>query len=481
MVYVILTRQAIASLADKFVDGSTVIYMNAGVLTDEELARMRADGIAVNVLPRAVDINAPFEIDEVVQALRHTHGETIWVEHPFTSSETERNGDRSPEPVQQERPLMQTLLALSQQARATTSWTFHRLKRLSDTDGTVMVIPYMGFGVADRFVLQGRVIKDEGFHPPNKTRSAWSNFFELYKRIDSSEIPGVKVIARFQDIEHETVTNSAGYFHVEFRLSEPLKNSGWHKVELRLGSPALQSGKAPPVYAQVLVPPSTARFGVISDIDDTVLWSNVTNKVRMLKMLAMTNAYTRKPFRGVTAFYCALRDGIGGDEGNPIFYVSSSPWHLYTPLVDFLQAQGIPLGPLMLKELGVKHLFGRDRHHGHKLGNIEKILQTYPGLPFILIGDSGQHDPEIYQEVVKRYPDRIRAIYIRNVNPDPERIEALDRLIEEVRSTGTQLLLIPDSEAAAAHAAAEGLIDPHGMQQVRTDKKNDSGLLLNQG
>lgn len=481
MVYVILTRQAIASLADKFLDGSTAIYMNAGVLTEDELARMRADGIAVHVLPQAVDINAPFEINEAVQAIRRKHGETIWVEHPSNSSDEGRYDAGSPEAMEQERPLMQTLLAISQQARATTSWTFQKLKRLSDTDGTMMVIPYMGFGVADRFVLQGRVIKDEGFHQPNKTRSAWSNFFELYKRIDSSEVPGVTVVARFQGIEHETITNSSGYFHVEFRLSEPLKKSGWHEVELRLGSLALQSEKASPVVAQVLVPPSTARFGVISDIDDTVLWSNVTNKVRMLKMLAMTNAHTRKPFRGVTAFYCALRDGIGGDEGNPIFYVSSSPWHLYTPLVDFLQAQGIPLGPLMLKELGVKHLFGRDRHHGHKLTNIEKILQTYPGLPFILIGDSGQHDPEIYQEVVKRYPDRIRAIYIRNVNPDPARIEALDRLIEEVGSTGTQLLLIPDSESAAAHAAAEGLINPQGMQRVRTDKKNDSGLLMNQG
>jgi len=339
-----------------------------------------------------------------------------------------------------------------------------------------MIFPYMGFGTAERFVLQGRVMKDKGFRPPSETRSAWSNFFELYRRIDSREVPGARIVVRFRDAEQQVVTDNDGYFRLEFKLAEPLETSGWHEVQLELVNPPMRGANAP-VTAQVLVPPSSARFGVISDIDDTVLWSNVTNKLNMLKMLAVTNAHTRKPFKGVTAFYCALRDGLSGDDGNPLFYVSSSPWHLYTPLVDFLQAQGIPLGPLMLKELGVKNLFGSNRHHDHKLQMIETILQTYPGLPFILVGDSGQQDPEIYREVVERYPHRIRAIYIRNINPDPTRIEAIDQLIEEVRTTGTQLLLVPDSESAAAHAAAEGLINPVGMQRVRSGKQDDNRLL----
>lgn len=193
-------------------------------------------------------------------------------------------------------------------------------------------------------------------------------------------------------------------------------------------------------------------------------------------MLAVSNAHTRKPFKGVTAFYQALHGGSTGKESNPIFYVSSSPWHLYTPLVDFFKAQGIPLGPLILRELGVKALLGSNRHYLHKLENIERILQTYPDLPFVLIGDSGQHDPEIYKEVVERHPNRIRAIYIRNVNPDPARIEAIDRLIAEVRSSGTQLLLVPDSEFAAMHAAGEGLIDAGALDVVRSDKRDDERL-----
>jgi phosphatidate phosphatase APP1 len=249
-------------------------------------------------------------------------------------------------------------------------------------------------------------------------------------------------------------------------------SSGWHQVALELLDPAPAASHAS-ATAEVLVPPATAQFGIVSDIDDTVLWSNVTNKMRMLKMLAVSNAHTRKPFKGVAAFYRALHAGAGGNDANPLFYVSSSPWHLYTPLVDFLRSQNLPIGPLMLKELGVKSLFGAGRHQEHKLASIERIFDTYPQLPFVLIGDSGQEDPEIYRELVLRHPQRIKAIYIRNVNPDPDRIEAIDRLAEEVRASGAQLVLVPDSEYAATHAAGEGLIAAGAAAGVRADKRGD--------
>ena len=98
-------------------------------------------------------------------------------------------------------------------------------------------------------------------------------------------------------------------------------------------------------------------------------------------------------------------------------------------------------------------------------------------MQFVLIGDSGEQDPEIYTEVLRRHPKSVRVIYIRNVNPDPLRIEALDRLIEEVSAAGTQLILAPDSVFAASHAAAEGLIHVDWMASVRTDKKEDDSVL----
>jgi phosphatidate phosphatase APP1 len=184
----------------------------------------------------------------------------------------------------------------------------------------------------------------------------------------------------------------------------------------------------------------------------------------------MSNARTRKPFEGVAAFYRALHQGASGSEGNPIFYVSKSPWNLYVPLVEFLELQGIPAGPLLLRDYGKHLLFAPDRHKEH---GIARILATYPKLKFVLIGDSGEEDPEIYSEIVRRFPDRIRVIYIRSVHRDPARLAAIDRLIVEVKHTGCQLVLTPDSEFAATHAAGEGLIAPAALARIRRDRAAD--------
>jgi phosphatidate phosphatase APP1 len=107
------------------------------------------------------------------------------------------------------------------------------------------------------------------------------------------------------------------------------------------------------------------------------------------------------------------------------------------------------------------------------MANIRRLLQTFPHLPFVLIGDSGEQDPEIYRAVVKEYPKRIRVIYVRSVDRHPSRIAAIDKLIEEVQQTASQLVLTPDSEFAAVHAAAEGLISTGELSSIRAEKKKD--------
>ena len=219
-----------------------------------------------------------------------------------------------------------------------------------------------------------------------------------------------------------------------------------------------------------MIPPATAKFGVISDIDDTVIWSNVTNKLKLILTVTLLNERTRMPFKGVAAFYRALQEGASGNENNPIFYVSKSPWNLYTLLVEFFKIHSIPMGPLFLRDLGSNQ---PSTKVNHKVNRIEMILNRYPHLPFILIGDSGEQDPEIYRDIVKAFPGRIRAIYIRSVNPEPSRIAAIDKLIVEVRETRSPLVLALDTEAAAAHAASEKLISMDGLAEVRSEKKID--------
>jgi phosphatidate phosphatase APP1 len=190
-------------------------------------------------------------------------------------------------------------------------------------------------------------------------------------------------------------------------------------------------------------------------------------------LMLLENARTRLPFPGVAAFYRALERGARGTGANPIFYVSSSPWNLHDVIVDFLDAQNIPAGPMLLRDwdLGREMMHTRD----YKLAQIREILATYPALPFILVGDSGQQDPEIYGNVVGEFPGRVLAIYIRNVSPHPERSVAIRALAEQVTAHGSTLLLADDTLAAARHAAAHGWIDDAALAEIGAEKRADEG------
>ena len=320
----------------------------------------------------------------------------------------------------------------------------------------LIILPYVSYGTAQKLTVCGRVLEDEGFTAAGDADTRWRNLVRFYKRLESDEVPGARLRARFLGITDETTTDGEGYFKLAVEPRGRIGPGMWQEVALELVEAEVQA------IARVLVPPARARFGVISDIDDTIVASHVTNKLKMILSVALSNSRTRKPFPGVAAFYRALHAGV-----NPVFYVSKSPWNLYAPLVEYLEVQELPAGPLILRDFGLR------REKEHKRKAIEDILNTYPSLKFILIGDSGEEDPEIYSAIVKRFPARIRAIYIRSVNQDPARIAAIERLITEVAKTGCQLVLAPDCEPAAAHAAAEGLIQASELRAVRAEKVSE--------
>jgi phosphatidate phosphatase APP1 len=250
-----------------------------------------------------------------------------------------------------------------------------------------------------------------------------------------------------------------------------LSPPGWHTVSLELADPP--NDVPVTATAHILAPAPTATFGVVSDMDDTVLQSEVTSFLRAARMVLLENALTRLPFPGVAAFYRALERGATGAEANPIFYVSSSPWNLYDVIDGFLEAQRIPAGPLLLRDWD----FGRlsERHGRHKGLVIREIFDAYPELPFLLVGDSGQEDPEIYAELVRERPGRVKAVYIRNVTPHAERLARIEALAREIAAAGSTLVLADDTLAVARHAAMHGWIASDALAEIGGEKRDDEG------
>jgi phosphatidate phosphatase APP1 len=359
---------------------------------------------------------------------------------------------------------------LAWQARRTAG----SIARVIDRD-PVQIVGYRGFGTAERVLVLGRVLQDAGVRAPSAEQSRWRNLVASLRRIESDPLPFARVRAQLaahsSTRPEEIVADDEGFLRHWVTTGSPLPAPGWHPVSLDLADPP--NGMAIRASARVLTPAPTATFGVVSDMDDTVLQSEVTSFLRAARMVLLENALTRLPFPGVAAFYRALERGATGADANPIFYVSSSPWNLYDVIDGFLDAQRIPTGPLLLRDWD----FGRlnERHARHKGTAIREILDTYPELPFLLIGDSGQEDPEIYTELVREYPARIRAVYIRNVTPQAERTERIQALAREVAASGSTLVLADDTLAVARHAAMHGWISSDALAEVGGEKRDDEG------
>jgi phosphatidate phosphatase APP1 len=341
------------------------------------------------------------------------------------------------------------------------------LKHRTGRIGPVEILPYRGHGTRDTLFLKGRVLKMVDIAPPSIGDSRRHNLRNMARRFWSSEIPHARVRASLRltrgGHELEAVADEEGFFDLRFDLEEPLEGStDWHPVEIELLWPQTKEGNGARSRGSVLVP-AGARFGVISDLDDTVVRSSATDLLKMARIVLLSNAHTRLPFDGVADFYRALQLGSSGEDFNPIFYVSSSPWNLYDVLEDFLDVHGVPSGPLFLKDWSPTTLRDHDRH---KLGVIRTLLATYSALPFVLIGDSGERDPEIYRQIVQEHPGRIRAIYIRDVTTR-ERDAAVHAIAGELNNIGVEMLLTADTVEAAQHAARGGLISPNALPASR--------------
>ena len=366
---------------------------------------------------------------------------------------------------------LRTFTRLLSELDSAADWLRYRRRQ----NGPFRIVPYRGHGTTETLRVRGRVLQGKPIPPATDKDSAWRNLGNTIRRLETDEVPAARIRARVGDASAEVVADEEGYF--EFELDAHTFTGGrevWRTVKLELLEPLNGDGTGATADAHVLVPPEQSRFGVISDIDDTVVKTDVTNLLRMLRLVFLTNARTRLPFEGVAAFYRALHRGEAGETTNPIFYVSSSPWNLYDLLHEVFEVHGIPAGPLFLKDYGIaKEVLLSLGHREHKLQSIEHILETHAGLPFVLVGDSGQQDPEIYREVAERYPGRILAIYIREVSPGSERDAELKAMRVELEAAGVEMILAPDTVAAARHAVSLDLIDEAALAEVAGEKRRE--------
>jgi len=341
-------------------------------------------------------------------------------------------------------------------------------------DGPTEIDAYRGYGNARRVLLQGRVLRSQNIGKAGERDSSVRNLVNTWKRIRAHPIPHARIAVTLGGKRTEVVADDEGFFRSWIDLASPVSTSEpWVDAPVALVEPADARATT---SARIRVPTTDASFGVVSDLDDTVIQSRVSNFLLAVRTVMLGNARTRLPFPGVAALYQALEKGGDGARRNPIYYVSSSPWNIHDLISEFLELQGIPAGPICLRDWDVDvEALSSSRLKQHKEPLIREILDTTDPLPFILMGDSSQQDPEIYAAIVREYPGRVLAVYIRNVAPNPERSASIQKLAEEILKEGSSLILADDSYAAGKHAAEHGWIRSETLEGIRAEKKADEG------
>lgn len=334
----------------------------------------------------------------------------------------------------------------------------HQINKTLGIQEPIYILPYRGYGTAEQLWIKGRVLQDENITPRKKDDPLWKNVLNMYRRFETDEIPGIQIQANIGEQQCHAETNKEGFFEFKIGLQQR-PNTLWQPIQLEILSddyplePKQTEGEA-------IVVSENTEFGVISDIDDTVVYTAATDLFKMIRIAYLGNEQTRQPFEGVANFYHALQQGSTGQAGNPIFYVSSSAWNMYDLFDKFMSLNDIPRGPILLRdiELSPANLLSFE-HGSHKREQIDPVLEQFPDLPFILIGDTGQQDAEIYRTLAQEHPERILAIYLRDVVPDnKERAAQLSEIGDSIQQQGIPFLVFAETSDAVEHAANRGWI-----------------------
>jgi hypothetical protein len=150
---------------------------------------------------------------------------------------------------------------------------------------------------------------------------------------------------------------------------------------------------------------------VVSDIDDTIKLTEVTNRSALLRNTFLENF---KPVPQMAEVY----RGWAAEADAGFCYLSASPWQLFAPLSEFIRTNQFPAGAMLLREFRWKdesffNLFIRPDLY--KTGTLEDLLRRFPKRRFVLVGDAGERDPEIYAELARKHPEQVTRIIIRDL------------------------------------------------------------------
>ncbi|MDR2508633.1 MAG: DUF2183 domain-containing protein [Candidatus Ancillula sp.] len=298
------------------------------------------------------------------------------------------------------------------------SWTRSKNRVLIKHFGyKLAIIPYTSIGSETSLLIQLRVLLVRKAKINHVLSRGFRSFF-------TSQAPGanIDVMLPGENVGCRLTTDRGGY--VIKQVNHNLK-PGWHKLTIKLATTYVigHRNKKKVVRSSLpsdfgiastnaLIVSQNDATGIICDVDDTVLVSNVPSKLTALKNLLFASPFKRSVVKGMPKLLDSLLEKY---QNSFIVYLSAGPWNQYGFLKRFITTNKLPFGPLILQDIGPDDTKVFESTKLHKHNRIEDLLSLFPNVKWLLIGDDGQHDVEIYQRIANLHPTRIKAILIRQL------------------------------------------------------------------
>jgi phosphatidate phosphatase APP1 len=312
---------------------------------------------------------------------------------------------------------------------------------------------YRGYANDQELIVMGHVFKtlyDYDFQKKNfKNATSIVNLFRI------KTIRNFDVYLKFGHQEIHSKTLDDGYFKFCIPIQDE-PNFGWmeYEVSIRYKSETITAKGS-------FIRPHEGNLGIISDIDDTFLISHTRNVFRKIYILLFKNVNDRKVFNDVVPHYQALSSAgrNNKEEKNAFFFVSSSEWNLYNFIVKFTKIHRLPRAVILLKDIktGITDFFMSGRgNHDHKFDKIKHVLEFYPNLQYVLLGDDSQHDPVLYERICKIFPVTVKAVYIRQTGKHKK--ETTKTILKNLEALDIAVCYFKDSSEAIMHSKSIGII-----------------------
>jgi phosphatidate phosphatase APP1 len=314
---------------------------------------------------------------------------------------------------------------------------------------------YRGYANEQELIVMGHVFQPTSALEYDFQKKNFKNASSVIRLFRNKTIANADVYLELNNMKVHTKTLNDGYFKFCVPLDQ-FAHYGWIDYQV-----SIVSKNETIAIKESYIRPHKGNLGIISDIDDTFLVSHTLNPLKKLYVLLFENINKRKIFEDVVPHYQALSAAgrENTEEANAFFYVSSSEWNLYRFIVKFTEMHQMPKAVLLLKDIktSLTDFFATGRgNHNHKFDKIKHILEFYPNLEYVLLGDDSQHDPFLYEAICKIFPVTVKAIYIRQTTKSKK--EKTIAVLKNLESLKVSVCYFKHSSEAIAHSKSIGII-----------------------